>query len=325
MEVNVAIVGAGIIGLSTARILIDQGYRVHIYTKDPLEKITSMKAAAIWFPFKAHPRHKILAWSRKSLDYYRIFSEDPASGVTWVEFWVLDTPQQAQSWLDAVPGSAVKVIPTNALPPAYHHGYIVEVPMIDTAIFLPFLYRKVLEEATLVIREITSLEELLSHHDVVVNCTGLEASKLTGDQRLYPIQGQIVKIEKEVANIRYMADDYGPNALAYIIPRHDCIILGGTAVDHAWNTVPDPEQSRAILQRCQAIHPGLKGRVIESVIGLRPGRDEVRLERDPALPIIHNYGHGGSGYTVCWGCAGEVARLVDINGKSTPRSGKEWL
>jgi D-amino-acid oxidase len=42
---------------------------------------------------------------------------------------------------------------------------------------------------------------------------------------------------------------------------------------------------------------------------LRPYRPEVRLERDGR--VIHNYGHGGSGFTLCRGCAEDVVALVD--------------
>jgi D-amino-acid oxidase len=48
-------------------------------------------------------------------------------------------------------------------------------------------------------------------------------------------------------------------------------------------------------------------------VGLRPARSEVRLEATTLAdgrPLVHNYGHGGSGFTLSWGCADEVARLV---------------
>ncbi len=305
---NIAIVGSGIIGLSTAEVLLDHGYQVSIYSKDPLEATTSMKAAAIWFPFKANPWQKVNTWSRKSLEYYRQFSYQTTSGVQWVDLWVLDTSEQATSWIGAVPPDALRILAPEELPPGYEHGYLVRVPMIDTSIFLPFLHRQISERSPMISRKIESLQELSTQYDFVINCTGLEASALTNDHRLYPIQGQIVKVERE-ENIRYMADDYGPNALAYIIPRHDCIVLGGTAYNHAYSTVPDPAQTRKILNRCRALHPVLKGRVMETIVGLRPGRDEVRLEREQS--IIHNYGHGGSGYTICWGCAEEVLELLE--------------
>jgi D-amino-acid oxidase len=46
--------------------------------------------------------------------------------------------------------------------------------------------------------------------------------------------------------------------------------------------------------------------------GLRPYRNEVRVEREGN--IIHNYGHGGSGFTLAWGCANEVLRLIGHHG-----------
>lgn len=304
---DIAIVGSGIIGLSTARILLDQGYQVSVYSKDSLDETTSMKAAAIWFPFKANPWQKVNTWSRKSLEYYRQFSHQSTSGVQWVDFWVLDTAEQAESWIGAVPPHALRQLTREELPHGYDHGYLVRVPMIDTSIFLPYLHRQISERSNMISRKIEALQDLVPHYDFVINCTGLEASSLTNDHQLYPIQGQIVKVEKE-ENIKYMADDYGPNALAYIIPRHDCIVLGGTAYNHVHSTIPDPTETREILNRCRALHPGLKGKVLETIVGLRPGRDEVRLDREQS--IIHNYGHGGSGYTICWGCAEEVIELL---------------
>lgn len=54
-------------------------------------------------------------------------------------------------------------------------------------------------------------------------------------------------------------------------------------------------------------------------VGLRPGRPSVRLEIQPerasglrkVMPVIHNYGHGGAGLTLSWGCAGHVLEILD--------------
>jgi D-amino-acid oxidase len=54
--------------------------------------------------------------------------------------------------------------------------------------------------------------------------------------------------------------------------------------------------------------------VLEAVVGLRPGRPEVRVELDRSLlpvPVVHDYGHGGAGITTGWGCAQDVVALVD--------------
>ena len=111
-----------------------------------------------------------------------------------------------------------------------------------------------------------------------------------------------------------MRDESHPGGRAYVHPRSEDCILGGTLERGSWSTEPDPAETTAILERCADIVPALAGaEVIESVAGLRPGRAEVRLERDDSLlpvPVVHDYGHGGAGITIGWGCAQDVAALV---------------
>jgi len=76
---------------------------------------------------------------------------------------------------------------------------------------------------------------------------------------------------------------------------------------------PHPETTAAILERCCALEPGLAGaRVLSVGVGLRPGRPTVRLEseRRGAKTVVHDYGHGGAGVTLSWGCAAEVCERV---------------
>jgi D-amino-acid oxidase len=97
-------------------------------------------------------------------------------------------------------------------------------------------------------------------------------------------------------------------------PRSTDCILGGTLEKGTWNTEPDPAETTAILERCTDIAPALvNAKVIESVASLRPGRPEVRVELDENLVpvlVVHNYGHGGAGITIGWGCAQDAAALV---------------
>jgi D-amino-acid oxidase len=62
------------------------------------------------------------------------------------------------------------------------------------------------------------------------------------------------------------------------------------------------------------VEPELRdARVLRHTVGLRPGRPTVRLEVEPrpdGARVIHSYGHGGSGATVCWGCADNVLSLA---------------
>jgi len=101
---------------------------------------------------------------------------------------------------------------------------------------------------------------------------------------------------------------------AYLIPRRDCLVLGGSSKKNEFSTTPDADLSKKIIANCAKFQPTLKSSAIKrTMVGLRPGRPEIRLEKDPYLPIIHNYGHGGAGYTVSWGCAYEVLSILKNN------------
>ena len=75
------------------------------------------------------------------------------------------------------------------------------------------------------------------------------------------------------------------------------------------STTVDDETTKRIMERCQLIEPNFQNIEIESTyVGLRPARPEIRLERN--RNVIHNYGHGGAGFTVAWGCAWAVRDLI---------------
>jgi D-amino-acid oxidase len=92
------------------------------------------------------------------------------------------------------------------------------------------------------------------------------------------------------------------------------VVLGGTEVAGDWNTEPVPAVAMRILRDCAAVEPRLNGaRVLGHRVGLRPFRPQVRLEAEPpgnGPLVVHNYGHGGAGITLSWGCAAEAAALA---------------
>jgi D-amino-acid oxidase len=89
------------------------------------------------------------------------------------------------------------------------------------------------------------------------------------------------------------------------------VVLGGTFEVGRGDLTPDPAEADAIVRRCVALEPRLAGAVRTGErIGLRPVRHGgPRLER--VGRIVHAYGHGGAGMTLAWGCADEVADLVE--------------
>lgn len=150
--------------------------------------------------------------------------------------------------------------------------------------------------------------------DLVVNCTGVGAGDFVGDQEVYPIRGQVVRVARPTGLHRssrvYQKDDQ----LTLVLPRTNDVILGGTAQVGDWDRRVRPTDSKAILQRCTELVPEIaNAEILGAAVGLRPGRCAVRLELDttsPSRPVVHNYGHGGGGYTVACGCANEVATIA---------------
>jgi D-amino-acid oxidase len=182
-------------------------------------------------------------------------------------------------------------------------------------VYLPHLHEAVLAAgARHVVRRVAALEEVLDlGPEVVVNAAGLAAGELVGDESVFPVRGQIARVTNPGLHLS-VRDEEHPGGRAYVHPRSRDCILGGTLDVGRWDTEPDPAETAAILDRCSDIAPRLAAaQVIESVVGLRPGRREVRVELDRDLlpvPVIHDYGHGGAGITIGWGCAQDVAALV---------------
>jgi D-amino-acid oxidase len=145
---------------------------------------------------------------------------------------------------------------------------------------------------------------------LIVNCTGVYARQVVPDPHVFPLRGQVVRIKAPHIQQGYMDD----STFTYIFPRGDDWVLGGVSQPGNWNLEPDAATAENILQRCEQIEPSVRhAEIIKHSVGLRPGRHEVRLECetvDERCAVIHNYGHGGVGYTLSWGCADEVTTLA---------------
>jgi D-amino-acid oxidase len=160
------------------------------------------------------------------------------------------------------------------------------------------------------VRDLTQLE---ARAELVVNCVGLSARALVGDATLVPVRGQVVRVARSGALEHFLLDDYNPAGVTYVVPRSRDIVLGGSAQEGREDLAVDPGESAAIAARCSALEPSLAAAPVLSVgVGLRPFRPQVRVEREALgrACLIHDYGHGGAGVTLSWGCAAEVARLA---------------
>ena len=306
---DAVVVGCGVIGLTTAICLRESGVDAGIVAAELPPGTTSSVAAAIWYPYKAYPEDSVLTWGSRTFGVFEQLSDTPESGVLMregVEIWREPVPDPW--WAGAVPH--VRRCTGDELPPGYMDGHAFVAPVVEMPIYLRYLMdRFAAAGGSVQERTLSSLDEVDAR--VVVNCVGLGARDLVDDSFMEPIRGQIVRVRNPGLE-RFVLDEENPEGVTYIVPRPDDCILGGTADEGEWNLGPDPETAAAILRRCTRLEPRLRGvEVLEHKVGLRPGRPEIRLEReDSAFPLIHNYGHGGSGITLSWGCAEETLRLV---------------
>ena len=311
---RILILGAGVSGLSTGILLLKEGYSVDIWAKDLPPNTTSNIAAAFWFPYLCNPRDKAAQWSGFTLKYLQQNAlNDPDSGCIERTITELFDKEVAEPWWkDAV--TEYRRPAQNELPAGYIDAYQTKAILMDTTFYMDWLLKQYKDlGGTLEQKAVQNIQETFNEYAVIVNCTGLGSRELFNDDKVFPVRGQVVCVKPNGFE-EVIADDDDPNNLAYIIPRLNDIVLGGTAQPNNWSLEIDPKDTEDILRKAKLLSPAFNDvEVIEQKVGLRPARDEVRLEveRFEDKAVIHNYGHGGAGYTLSWGCANDVKELVN--------------
>jgi D-amino-acid oxidase len=302
---SVLVIGCGVIGLTSALELQAAGARVTIAARALPPDTVSNVAAAFWYPYAVAPQERCLPWAHASLAVFREHARDPASGV------LLPRGLEAPRWLREVPGA--RAARQGELRPGFESGVAFEAPVIETSIYLPWLMRRFeARGGTLEIARFESLDAALSRAAVVVDCAGLGARELADDPSVVAIRGQILRVERGAVEEFALAHDADGGA-TYVIPRaHDCV-LGGTREEGREDLAADARETADIRRRAAELVPATaEARVLGTAVGLRPGRPAVRLdvERRGGGLVVHDYGHGGAGVTLSWGCAREVRRLA---------------
>lgn len=162
--------------------------------------------------------------------------------------------------------------------------------------------------------------------DLIVNCTGLMASRLGGvqDKTVVPARGQIVVVRNDAGKMMDVSGtDDGDDEACYVMTRAagGGTILGGSYQKGNWESQVDPNLAVRIMQRAVKLCPALtNGKGIEHLdlvrhgVGLRPVREggtRIERERIDSLWVVHNYGAGGAGYQSSYGCAEAAVKLIE--------------
>jgi len=306
---QVTVVGAGVSGLSTGIRLLENGFNVKIMAGEISPNTVSDTAAAWWYPFLAEPIEKTNQWASETFkQLLQLKNENKLEFITMrLGREYLEEKCEPPGWSLELPH--FRILHPDEIVQDYSFGWEIEAPVIEMNLYMPWLFSRFEElGGILELRNFNSLEEVPGN--LVVNCCGIGATTLCDDDTVIPVRGQVIYIEQDPGFGRF---DQQPDTLTYTIPRRDVTVLGGTAQKGDWDENIRIEDTEYILTKCEALWPELdRSKIIGTAVGLRPSRYEVRLEKEiiSGKTIVHNYGHGGAGVTLSWGCANEVVKLL---------------
>ncbi|KAJ4209902.1 D-amino acid oxidase [Fusarium falciforme] len=356
MSNRIVVVGAGVIGLTSALLLSkNKGNKITVVAKhmpgDYDVEYASPFAGANHSPMATEESSE---WERRTwYEFKRLVEEVPEAGVHFQKSRIqrrnVDIEKAQRSgfpdalfskdpWFKNMFEDFREQHPSEVVP-GYDSGCEFTSVCINTAIYLPWLLGQCIKNGVIVKRAILndiSEAKKLSHTgktpNIIVNATGLGSYKLGGveDKTMAPARGQIVLVRNESSPMLITSGvaDGGADVM-YLMQRAagGGTILGGTYDVGNWESQPDPNIAARIMQRIVEVRPeiangkGVKGlSVIRHAVGMRPWRkDGVRIEEeklDDETWIVHNYGHSGWGYQGSYGCAESVVQLVDKVGKA---------
>ncbi len=303
MHRTVAIIGAGVSGLTCGVVFAERGYRTAIFAEEIGQQTTSGAAAALWFPYDAEPAEKVIPWALQTFDVLVDLTRVPASGVSIIELRQFSRSSEIQIPDWAIPLGAQSVIPSSpsvmssevetslAVNSFFKSGFTLRAPLTDTTIYLDYLAARFLKAGGEINANVhfQKLEDVDQQFELVINCAGIGARELVHDVDLEPHRGQVAIVPRiERLSCAIVCDDA---PLMYAIPRRNDCVFGGTN-DLSSDLAADAATTDQIIAECSRV---------------------LNIDKPNILgTVIHNYGHGGSGFTLSWGCAREVVDLAAL-------------
>jgi glycine/D-amino acid oxidase-like deaminating enzyme len=267
-----AVIGCGVVGLSTARLLQQRGYTVTIYAKAMPPDTTSNVAGGLWDPVTIYDHQHVTPEFRRQFAeagrfafrrYESLVGE--AYGVRWLPLYSLSRDSAHQPPPPESPYSEIESLyPDSRQLSRAKHPF--DVPfvyrrysmLIEPAIYLNALLRDFLTaKGNLIVREFRDTRELASlSESLLFNCTGLGSRELFHDDELIPVKGQLLFLLPQ-PEIDYMT--VGPGDI-YMFPRRDGVLLGGSHERGVWDTEVDPATTDRILSENAALFASLRQR-----------------------------------------------------------------
>ena len=335
MKHRVAIVGAGVSGFTCGVVFAQGGHRTTIFAREIGQQTTSAVAAALWFPYDVEPADKAIPWALETFRTLTDLARDPSSGVSMIELRQFSRTEEIEIPDWAVPlgarrlsavatalcrradGSYDKRLDTARRLQNFRSGFSLRVALYYTTIDLDYLANRFLKANGQTTENVCfeKLEDVDPKYDLVINCAGIGARELVNDTNLEPHRGQVAIVPRiKDLPCAVVCDD---SPLMYAIPRRNDCVFGGTN-DLSDDLAVDSATTARIVAECSQTLEIERPNVLTERVGLRPFRKSgVRIERarlHDGRTVVHNYGHGGAGFTLSWGCAAEVLQRGTASG-----------
>ncbi|MDQ4088578.1 MAG: FAD-binding oxidoreductase [Pseudomonadota bacterium] len=258
----VAVVGAGIMGLTTARLVQEAGLEAIVYAKELPPHTTSNVAGGQIAPFGHYDEQSVTPeWRQQFL---------AAMDYSWRRFQIMIGDDYGIRWLPTYeetsrtalePGPLTPYSPNLRLLSQSEHPFPVERMLSLDAMYVEtgrYLRQMMRDFQTaggkLQRREFADTHAIASlSESLVFNCTGIGARALFGDEEMIPVRGQLAVLLPQ-PEIRYAAS----GRWGYMFPRADGILLGGTFERDVWDTTPDARSIRRIVASHKRFFEGLR-------------------------------------------------------------------
>jgi glycine/D-amino acid oxidase-like deaminating enzyme len=256
----VAVLGSGVMGLSTARLVQEAGFPVTIYAAALPPDTTSNIAGGQFHPFglfrDVDVTDAFKAQFARALDYswrrFQIMVGDDY-GIRWLPTYVETDSPDVQPIAHFPPIN--RVLSASEHPFSWGDTLRYDTMYVETGRYLRQMIRDVqLGGSRIEVRRFASPADIAAlPESLVFNCTGLGSRELFGDQELRPARGQLAILEPQ-PEVHY-AFTGGPG---YMFPRPDGIILGGTFELDQWDTTPEPAAIARILAAHKRFFDGFR-------------------------------------------------------------------
>ncbi|CAD5116697.1 DgyrCDS5556 [Dimorphilus gyrociliatus] len=325
MNRKICVVGAGAVGLSTALKIQTEcpNAKVTVLAKEFYDKTTSFAAAGIYLPgedeFINDPAI-FKKWLQDSWDHYSKLCNSKDAGKAGAQkisgYFLFKEGYKYKRPIFADIVYQFRELSNEELK-TISYGYFITTVVLDPSIYLKYLEASLRKNGTELIKaQVNSLEELSNDFDIIVNCSGLGSQKLANDSDLYPVKGQVLKVEAPW--MKHFTYVYSYDATCYVIPGVKAVTVGGTREKGNYDKRPDSKKTEEIWERALGYFPELYEAKRNYVIGgLRPTKLDMLVKPEilncgngKSIPVIHNYGHGKHGIALSWGTATESAKLA---------------